>query len=144
MSYQDNCDQCKKCGEIYKNKYEAKYEWCISCQINNLKNNFTNWISDNEVIDNLIQEMQLEINELDDIIFEWIPYDQFNDIKEIGEEGFDKVYSAIWKDGPLNYDKFENEYTRNQQNTKVTLKVYNLQNIINEFFTDQVIIIISL
>ncbi|CAB5352775.1 unnamed protein product [Rhizophagus irregularis] len=136
MSYQDNCDQCKKCDEIYKNKYEAKYKWCKSCQISDFKNNFTNWISDNEVIDNLIQEIQLEINELDDIIFEWISYDQFNDIKEISE-GFDKVYSAIWKDGPLDYDKYEYEYTRNQKNTKVSLKLYNLQNIVNEFFTDQ-------
>jgi hypothetical protein len=90
-------------------------------------------------IDSLIKEMQLEIDELDDIIFEWIPYDQFNDIKEIGE-GLDKVYTAIWKDGPLDYDKYKNEYTRNQQNKKVTLKLYNLPNIINEFFIDQVII----
>ncbi|CAB5389408.1 unnamed protein product [Rhizophagus irregularis] len=33
--------------------------------------------------------MQLEINELDDTIFEWIPYDQFDDIKEISK-GSDK------------------------------------------------------
>ncbi|CAB4412351.1 unnamed protein product [Rhizophagus irregularis] len=137
MSYQDNYGQCKKCDEKYKSKYDAKYEWCKSCQINNLKKNFINWTSDNEKIDNLIQEMQLEINELDDVIFEWIPFDQFNNIKEIGEESFDKVYSAIWKDGPLDYDKYKNEYTRNQPNKKVALKLYNLKNIIDEFFIDQ-------
>ncbi|CAB5366850.1 unnamed protein product [Rhizophagus irregularis] len=118
MSYQDNDDQCNKCGEKYESKYGSKYKWCKSCQINNLKKNFINWTSDNERIDNLIQEMQLEINELDDVIFEWIPFDQFNNIKEIGEEGLDKVYSAIWKDRPLNYDGYKNEYTRNQLNKK--------------------------
>ncbi|GBC09643.1 hypothetical protein RclHR1_00900029 [Rhizophagus clarus] len=135
MTYQDNDDRCKKCEEKYMNKYDAKYKWCKSCQINNLKQNFTNWTSGNKSIDNLIQEIQLKINELDDMIFEWIAYDQF---KEISEEGFDdKVHSAIWKDGPLDYDKYQNEYTRNQENTKVALKSYNLQNIINEFFIDE-------
>ena len=45
--------------------------------------------------------MQLKIDSLSDIVFEWIPYDQFSDIKEIGRGGFATVYSAIWKDGPL-------------------------------------------
>jgi hypothetical protein len=140
MSHQDNYGQCKKCDEEYKSKCDAKYEWCKTCQTNNLEKNFTNWTSDNEKIDSLIKEMQLEINEFDDIIFEWIPYDQFNDIKEMGEEDLDKVYSAIWKDGPLGYDKYKNDYTRNQQNKKVALKLYNTQNLINEFFIDQVIL----
>ncbi|GES93480.1 kinase-like domain-containing protein [Rhizophagus clarus] len=136
MSYLDDDDKCNDCDKQYKSKYDAKYKWCKPCQINNIKQNFTNWTSGNERIDNLIQEIQLEINELDDMIFEWIPYDQFIVIKELGE-GFNKVYSAIWKDGPLEYDKYENKYTRYQQNKKVTLKLYNLQDIINEFFIDQ-------
>jgi serine/threonine protein kinase len=41
--------------------------------------------------------MQLKV---DDQLFEWIPYDQFSDIKEIGKGGFATIYSAIWKDGP--------------------------------------------
>src|ERR1700748_263851 len=95
---------CKKCGEKYTN---IKYEWCKPCQIDNLKENFTNWTSGNEKIDNFIQEMQLKINHQWDIIFEWIPYNQFSDIKVISRSGYAKVYSAIWKDGPLNYDKYE-------------------------------------
>ncbi|CAB4386676.1 unnamed protein product [Rhizophagus irregularis] len=35
----------------------------------------------------------------DDIVFEWIPYGQFNDIKEIGNG----VATAVWEDGPLYY-----------------------------------------
>ncbi|EXX71020.1 kinase-like domain-containing protein [Rhizophagus irregularis DAOM 181602=DAOM 197198] len=48
--------------------------------------------------------MQSKINTYNDIVFEWIPYNQFINIKEIGEGGFAKVYLAIWKDGPLQYN----------------------------------------
>ncbi|EXX73020.1 hypothetical protein RirG_064020 [Rhizophagus irregularis DAOM 197198w] len=96
--------------------------------------NFTNWTSGNEKIDNLIQETQLEINEPDDKILEWIPYNQYNNIKE---KIITKDYSAIWKDGPLNYDKIKNEYTRNQQNAKITLKLYNVaKKFLNEIIHD--------
>ena len=69
---------CKKCGEEYVNDFG----WCKPCQIDNLKGNFTT--SGNEKIDNFIQEMQLKIDRYNDILFEWIPYNQFSDIKEIG------------------------------------------------------------
>src|SRR5438552_14134779 len=95
---------CKKCGEEYTYVY---WKWCKPCQIDNLKGNFTNWTSGNEKIDNFIQEMQLKIDSLWDIVFEWIPYNQFSDIKEIGRDGFATIYSAIWKDGQLIYD-YEN------------------------------------
>ncbi|PKY19389.1 hypothetical protein RhiirB3_523489 [Rhizophagus irregularis] len=36
----------------------------------------------NEIIDDSIQEMRLKINHYRDNIFEWIPYDQFNEIKK--------------------------------------------------------------
>src|SRR2546423_6668208 len=66
----------------------------------------------NEKIDKLVQEMQLKINSRYDIIFEWIPYNQFDNIKEIGKGDVATVYSAIWKDGPLNYGGFNGKYTR--------------------------------
>src|SRR6266480_2986270 len=91
--------------------------WCKTCQINN----FTNLTSGNEKIDNFIQEMQSKINSPKDIIFEWIPYNQFSDIEEIGKGGFATVYSAIWKGGPLKYNGNSREYTRDS-NYKVALK----------------------
>ena len=69
-----NC--CKECGEIFTKK---DYSWCKSCLINMLKTNRT---SGNEKINDFIQEMQLKINSQWDIVFEWIPYNQFNDIKK--------------------------------------------------------------
>ena len=65
----------------------------------------------------------------------WVPYNQFSSIKEIGR-GFTTVYLAIWKDGPLNYDKDNEEYTR-KSNYKVALKcLHNSQNITNKFLNE--------
>src|SRR5256885_14370904 len=100
---------CEKCGEEYTN---LSLEWCKPCQIDNLKGSFTNWTSGNEKIDDFIQEMQLKIDEYNDIVFEWMPYNQFSDIKEVGKDGFATVYSAIWKDGPLKYNDDDEKYTR--------------------------------
>src|SRR5687767_5666632 len=62
-------------------------------------------MSGNRKIDNLIQEMQLKITDRNDILFEWVPYNQFDDIKEISKGNIATIYSAIWKDGPLiSYD----------------------------------------
>ncbi|EXX61783.1 kinase-like domain-containing protein [Rhizophagus irregularis DAOM 181602=DAOM 197198] len=58
-------------------------------------------LTGNEKIDNTIQEIQLKILKYDDLIFEWVPYSQFDEIKQIGKGGFATIYSAIWKDGPL-------------------------------------------
>ncbi|CAB5367103.1 unnamed protein product [Rhizophagus irregularis] len=90
-----------------------------------------NWTSGNENIDDFIQEKQLKINNFDDIVLEWIPYHQFNEIKEIGKNSLITVYSAIWKDGPL-YKKYEwSNYTRDS-NKEVTLKcLHNLQESID-------------
>src|SRR4051812_26738851 len=103
--------QCERCGNEYTNKIWA---WCRQCQINSLKNYTT--ICNNEKLNNFIQEMQLKIDAPLDIVFEWIPYDQFNDINEIN--GF--TY-AIWKDGRLKYDLLTKKYQRNQD-MEVSLK----------------------
>src|SRR5437764_14208742 len=110
---------CKKCGEVYTNVYR---EWCKPCQINNLKT--TNLTSGNEKIDDFIQEMQLKIDSQSDIVFEWVSYNQFSDIKEIGKGGFATVYSAIWKDSRLEYNGKKTKYTRGSydRNKKVALK----------------------
>ena len=93
------------------------------------------YYSGNEKIDEFIQEMHLKINDQWDIVFEWIPYNQFNDIKKIGKGGFAKVYSAKWKNGPLYYNN--KEYARNPFK-EIALKCVrsNSQNFMNEFLNE--------
>jgi hypothetical protein len=123
-------DFCENCGEIYTDIEES---WCKLCHVNNVKQNLVNWTSGNEEIDNFIQEMQLKIEGYYDIVVEWIPYDQFNIIKEIGKDDFASVYLAIWKDGLVEYNYNERKYERNP-NKEVTLKcINNSHNAINDF-----------
>ena len=104
---------------------------CKPCQISNLKENFINWTSGNEKVDNFIQKFQLKINDYKDIIIEWIPYDQIDNIKEISKNGIITICTAIWKSSPLNYDINKKIYKRDfiNQNKKVTLICYNTQDI---------------
>src|SRR5205823_14448204 len=124
---------CVKCGKIYTN---TDYKWCKPCQTNNLRINFKKWTSGDEKIDNFIQEKQLEIDNYDDIVFEWIPYNQFNYIEKISTKyNFFTVYSAKWKDGPLEYNASIKKYERNS-NREIVLKCfYKIQNI-NEFLNE--------
>ena len=95
------------------------------------------YYSGNKKIDDLIQEMHLKINGTNNVVFEWIPYNQFNDIKEIEKGDFATVNSATWEDGPLNYDTYYKEYKRNSISTKVTLKVlHNSQNLTIDFLQE--------
>ena len=63
-------------------------------------------------INNFIQEMQLKIDSYYNIIFEWIPYNQFDNIKEIGKDGLFIIYSAIWNNSQLYYDIYKKKYKR--------------------------------
>ncbi|GBB83460.1 hypothetical protein RclHR1_01020001 [Rhizophagus clarus] len=117
---------CEKCGNNYGNN-----KWCKQCQIDQLKNNFTNWTSGNVKLDQFIQKMQLKVNEYYDVIFEWIPY---NELIEIRERGDNCLTAAIWKDGPLHYDESEKKYIKNSAHKKVVLRfLYDLRNIDDEF-----------
>ena len=78
--------------------------------------------------------MQLISNGYDDTVFEWIPYNQFNQIKKIGKDDFITAYSAVWKDGPL---KSSMKY-RFDSNKDIVLKcLHNSQNSI-EFVMSKV------
>ncbi|GBC06815.1 hypothetical protein RclHR1_07060008 [Rhizophagus clarus] len=94
-------------------------------------------LSENGSVDNVIQEMQLKINGYNDIIFEWIPYSQFNNIKKIGEGGFSTIYLAKWKDGPLEYVTGKKIYERNKPNKIIALKcLHKSQNITIKFLKE--------
>jgi hypothetical protein len=116
---------CENCEIIL-----SSYKWCEPCQIIQMEK----LTSGNKIIDDFIEQILILNVHVDNIIvFEWIPYNQFNDIKEVYKGHFVTIYSAIWKDGPLHYDFRDMKGTR-ESNKKVTLKcLYNSQNMINEF-----------
>ncbi|GBC39399.2 kinase-like domain-containing protein [Rhizophagus irregularis DAOM 181602=DAOM 197198] len=126
---------CKECGEEYA---DVDDKWCKSCVIRDLRNNFANWTSGNKHIDDLIQEMQLKVDDSYDLLFEWIPYDQFNDIKEIGKGGFATIYSAIWSDGPLYYDIINRrkEWIRDPDKNVALKCLHNSLNISKQFLNE--------
>jgi hypothetical protein len=103
-----------------------------------VQNYLANWTSGNEKIDEFIQEKQLKTNDYgyNDVVPEWIPYNQFNEIKESGENGLITVNSAIWKDGPLYYEYQKNKYIRDS-NKKVALKcLYKSQEFIDSLINE--------
>jgi RNA polymerase subunit RPABC4/transcription elongation factor Spt4 len=110
---------CEKCGE-YTNK---RIKQCESCHTNYFGNEFKNWTSGNEIIDDIIQEIQL--NSFNDKIVEWIPYNQFINIEEIGKivDKTTTIYSALWNNGPLHYNEYKKEWIKNP-NLKVILKCF--------------------
>jgi hypothetical protein len=117
---------CEVCG----NKYEDESnKWCRLYQLNYLKINFTNWTSGNEKIDNLIQKNQLKIDEYNDTIIEWIPYNKFIEIKKIGKDG---LATAIWKEGPLYYSKLNRKFKRRFNREVLLNYLYNSNNFLNE------------
>jgi hypothetical protein len=64
-------------------------------------------ISGNEKIDEFIQEMQLENFSSHITLFEWIPYNQFSDIKQISKDNTTTLHSAVWINGLLKYSYYE-------------------------------------
>ena len=122
---------CDKCGRRYTHEW---YKWCKQCEMNNLKKNFTKWTSGNEQINDFIQRRQLEINYIN-VLFKWVSYDQFNDIKELGKSDLITVYSAVWKNGPLDYDYFNKKKWKRKSYKKVIL-IYFLQNLVDELLNE--------
>lgn len=83
--------------------------WCQECGTTYFKNNFINWTSENQKIDEIIKETQRNSKVAIDFV-EWIPYEQFEKIEKICQGGFGTIYSAFWIQGPLSM--LANEFKR--------------------------------
>ncbi|GES79307.1 kinase-like domain-containing protein [Rhizophagus clarus] len=113
-------DTCKKCNYI--------------CNAIHFQQNFGSWTSYNDDIDKFIQNTQLLSHKSYEIFnaLEWIPYDRFNNINYSIEK---KIYKANWVEGYINeWNKYDQNWKRNNQNMLVILKIFNEpKNIILEF-----------
>ncbi|GES81568.1 kinase-like domain-containing protein [Rhizophagus clarus] len=57
-----------------------------------VQNNLANHISENEKIDNFIHKRQLQIKAYSNVVLEWMPYSQFNQIKETDSTSKSQTY----------------------------------------------------
>ncbi|EXX61308.1 Cdc15p [Rhizophagus irregularis DAOM 197198w] len=101
------------------------------------------WTSENPDIDKFIKDTICKPAGWDKKyshdFLEWVPYERFADIKEIGEGGFAKVYSATWIDGKSSYDKQSDGSwkKREPKSIKVALKKINgSQNISDKYLNE--------
>ena len=80
--------------------------YCEICIQNYLKANFSNWTSGNNDIDNLIQKCQEKIYS-PELIIEWIPYNNLQNIKYLTKGGCSEIFTADWIGGQ--YYKWDNK-----------------------------------
>jgi hypothetical protein len=121
----ENCDQ--KClATLY----------CEYCVRNYLKENFSNWTSGNDDIDNLIQECQMKTLEPDSII-EWIPYNNFENIKYLTKGGCSEIYTADWINGAFyEWDSKEQQLKRFGEQGIVLKRLENVKNANKSWFEE--------
>jgi hypothetical protein len=86
--------------------------YCEHCIRNYLKENFSNWTSGNNDVDNLIQECQMEMYNPENIV-EWIPYNNIQNVEYLTKGGYSEIYKAIWIGGHYDeWDSKEKQLTR--------------------------------
>src|SRR2546430_1375719 len=104
-------DVNKNC--LHCNKPFTEELWCKECDPFRIVEGWTGG-SGNPDIDKFIKDTMYKpegFNENDIFqnegyrFLEWVPFDGFTDIKEVGEGGFAKVYSATWIDGYAFYER---------------------------------------
>ena len=115
--------------------------WCNHCNAKRFQQDFPNWTSGNNYIDNFIQETQLNARNRWEVL-EWIPYNRLTNIKYLAKGGFSTVYYAIWLDGWIydwDYDKKQwNRYPYDSKGYSVVIKSLNNSSNINEEFLNEV------
>ncbi|RHZ76537.1 hypothetical protein Glove_196g118 [Diversispora epigaea] len=121
---------CPEC-----NQKDTSWYWCKLCNSKHFQNDFNNWTSGNDKIDKFIQDAQLNANNNLDVI-EWIPYDRFKDVKQIGKGGFGTIHYARWIDGDIRKWDIKNQQWQRWDEKEVALKKFdnfvNFNNVLNE------------
>ncbi|RHZ51441.1 hypothetical protein Glove_478g44 [Diversispora epigaea] len=123
----------KRCYCMKSNEYPKpiRSRWCKPCNSKHFQNDFNNWTSGNDKIDKLIQDAQLNANYRYKVI-EWVPYDRFKDVKQIGKGGFGTIHYARWIDGPIREWDIENQqWKRYQDEVEVEVALKKFDNFVN-------------
>jgi hypothetical protein len=113
-----NYGNCSDCNKPFTEKL-----WCKNCDPFRM---IEGWSSGNNDIDKFIKYTIYERREYGNRFVEWVPFDIFEDIKQIGEGGFAKVYSATWIDGNTEYIQ---QYNRSWKKKEPQLKKVALKRL---------------
>ena len=113
------------------------FKWCNQCNAKRFQQEFPNWTSGNNYIDNFIQETQLNAQGKREVL-EWIPYNRLTNIKYLAKGGFSTVYKAIWLDGYINEWNYDNKQWNRLEGYSVVIKSLNNSSNINEEFLNEV------
>jgi hypothetical protein len=94
--------KCKECNKKRIPLYES-HQICHVCYKYQIA--LISKLSGNKIIDDFIRYTQTNNVESKNGKMEFVPYDQFKNIKFIAEGGFSKIYKATWIDGPVIIDR---------------------------------------
>ena len=114
---------------------------CVPCCI------IEGWSSGNSEIDNFIKDTIYNAKYYYDYDYdynhprflEWVPFDRFEDIKQIGEGGFAKVYSAKWIDGQAIYIRQDDGTWKKKDSEPINVALKRLngsQNMSSEYLNE--------
>ncbi|CAB4430472.1 unnamed protein product [Rhizophagus irregularis] len=107
---------------------------CEHCVRNYLKAKFSNWTSENDTIDNLIQECQMKTL-MPGKIPEWIPYNSFKNIEYLAKGGFSEIYTANWINGYfIEWNPKEQQLKRFGEQIVVLKKLESVENASQSWF----------
>ncbi|RHZ65795.1 hypothetical protein Glove_311g60 [Diversispora epigaea] len=113
-------------GHSYNNYSHLFHSRCNSCTNENFSREFGTWSSGNVEIDKAIQKSQKNHQEYYGNSLQWIPYNNFRDIKHIADGGYGSVCSAILKNGiKKDWDFNKQDWEYSYVGSKVALKEIN-------------------
>ena len=122
------------------NPDEDCYSWCKECVPREL---IEGWTSENYNIDEFIKDTiycaRIHGDYNYPLFLEWVPFNRFEDVKQIGEGGFAKVFSATWIDGKSYYKYVDGSWKKTEpKSKKVALKRLNESNNISKEYLNEV------
>jgi serine/threonine protein kinase len=93
-------------------------------------------------IDNFIKETH-SFSDTEDTFLRWVPFEEFKNIKKIGQGGFSQIYKATWK--IFKGISVKCTVKRSKSEREIVLKVLNnSQNVDTEFLNEVIIIYLLL
>jgi hypothetical protein len=139
-----NISDTKNCS--YCNKPFTKKLWCKKCDPFRI---IEGWTSGNPDIDKFIKDTMYDVRNSNyrfqvKKFLEWVTFDRFTDIEEVGKGGFAKVFSATWIDGKSSFKQSYGRWKKEEPKPmKIALKRLNGSQNMTEKYLNEVRFYIS-